>query len=105
MRAKTQVRDYASLIKGRVTGEAEKWKFNGKSFAELAKNTVLPSFTVASTQDLAKFGYTDDYFEKTAKMLEQYIDVPKEKLLADIKRNREICNFLKPLTEVGKYFI
>ena len=44
-------------------------------------------------------------WEKTAKMLEQYIDVPKEKLLADIKRNREICNFLKPLTEVGKYFI
>lgn len=69
LRAKTQVRDYGSLIKGRVTGEAEKWKFNSKSFAELAKNNVLPSFTIASTQDLAKFGYTDDYFEKTAKML------------------------------------
>lgn len=68
LRAKTQVRDYASMIKGRITGEAEKWKFNSRSFAELAKENVLPSFTVASTQDLAKFGYTNDYFEKTAKM-------------------------------------
>lgn len=44
-------------------------------------------------------------WEKTAKVFEQYIDIPREKLLVDIERNKEICDFLKPLTEAGKYFL
>ena len=44
-------------------------------------------------------------WEKTTRVLEQYIGIPREELLAEIERNKKICNFLKPLTEVGKYFL
>lgn len=44
-------------------------------------------------------------WEKTARLLEQYIGIPREELLAEIERNKNICNFLKPLTEIEKYLL
>lgn len=44
-------------------------------------------------------------WEKTARLLEQYIGIPREELLAEIERNKKICNFLKPLTEIEKYLL
>ena len=42
-------------------------------------------------------------WEKVAKLLEQQIGIPKEKLLANIERNEKIFGILNPLIEIGKH--
>ncbi len=39
-------------------------KYQGKNLRELWRNNKKVSFTIASTGDLAKYGFTDEYFKK-----------------------------------------
>lgn len=96
-RMKTQVFDVAQVIAGDAPDEVNNFTFNGRSYKELmlldgfdgisdkvqafrdAQGKALPSFAIASTYDLEKFGYGDDYFEELGKVL----GLTKE----DIKQN------------------
>ena len=96
-RMKTQVFDVAQIIAGDAPDEVNSFSFNGRSYKELmlldgfdsisdkvqafrtAQGKALPSFAIASTYDLEKFGYGDDYFEELGKVL----GLAKE----DIKQN------------------
>ena len=96
-RMKTQVFDVAQIIAGDAPDEVNNFTFNGRSYKELmlldgfdgisdkvqafrdAQGKALPSFAIASTYDLEKFGYGDDYFEELGKVL----GLTKE----DIKQN------------------
>ena len=86
-RMKTQVFDVAQIIAGDAPDEVNSFSFNGRSYKELmlldgfdsisdkvqafrtAQGKALPSFAIASTYDLEKFGYGDDYFEELGKVL------------------------------------
>lgn len=96
-RMKTQLFDVAQIIAGDAPDEVNNFTFNGRSYKELmlldgfdgisdkvqafrdAQGKALPSIAIASTYDLEKFGYGDDYFEELGKVL----GLTKE----DIKQN------------------
>ena len=88
-RMKGQVRDYASVIKGRNIQELDNWMIENRYFSDLVKENNLPSFTIASIQDLEKFGYTEDYFEKQAKLFgykdKEGVQLFKKKWLEEAK--------------------
>ena len=47
-------------------------------------------------QEIVKYKAEAESWEKAAKNREDYIGIPKEKILADIERSQMLVNFLKP---------
>lgn len=55
-------------------------------------------------REVAKYKADAESWEKTARLLESYIGVPAEQILADIERNKKIANFLEPtISMIGRY--
>lgn len=56
------------------------------------------------SREVAKYKADAESWEKTARLLESYIGVPVEQILADIERNKKIANFLDPtISVIGRY--
>lgn len=51
-------------------------------------------------QESAAYKAKAESWEKTARLLEEYIDIPKDKLLADMERNERIA---KCISSIGGY--
>lgn len=48
-------------------------------------------------QEVASYKAQAESWEKTARLLEKYIGIPKDKLLADMERNEQIAKALSPI--------
>lgn len=55
-------------------------------------------------QEVSKYKMEAESWEHTAKLLETYIGVPKEKIVEDAARSKKIAAFLDPITStIGNY--
>lgn len=52
-------------------------------------------------QEVASYKTQAESWEKTAHLLEKYIGIPKDKLLADMKRNEQIAKALSPIGAIA----
>lgn len=76
-REKTQVYQISSIKSGDADLIFEKLKYRGKSLAERFKNNELVNFQISSIEDLDKFGFTDEYFERRGIIKAEWIKKAK----------------------------
>lgn len=56
------------------------------------------------TQEVNRYKMEAESWEHTARLLEAYIGVPKEKILDDMDRSKKIAAFLDPIAStIGQY--
>lgn len=96
-RGKVNVYDVASLIRGEEYSEIADFEYNGRKFKDIfaakfdkegniiSGPTAMPDFIIASTKDLEKYGYTDEYFKKAYMAVENISETTDSEKLQQIE--------------------
>ena len=101
--ANVQVFDVESLINDKASPEMKRWTYNGQNLQEMYKRGKRPGFMVASTADLEKFGFTDEYFKNLGVNKDEWLERVKTEGINALG-NRAPSDYLGSTRGVKLYF-